>query len=222
MMTGRMLRTIAGTTGPGEQTKLKCPNEHADMHEVRLSSNASQVFVVDQCHNCGGIWFDRFELYQAKDGEWQRLDDINADAFRQQTELASDSRQCPRDGTELKRFSDPYFPSGIAVEKCPKCDGFWLNRVEFKKFQEARQLKRPREIVIEPSTTQVQIEGVLAMHEASPLDSPLFKAAQFLSTPLDQTTLEPLESGSGSATPQSVNMAINVLMTLLRLFVFKR
>lgn len=199
-----------------------CPNEDADMRQVRLISSASQAYMVDQCPKCGGIWFDQFELYQAKDAEWQKLDDINADAFREPTQLASLARQCPRDGAKLTRFSDRYFPAGIVVEKCPRCDGFWLNRAEFKKFQEARQeLRRPREIVIEPTRSDDQIRGALAMHEANPMDSPLVKAARFLSTPLDQTTLGPLESGPGRATADSVNVALNVLMTLLRLFVFK-
>ncbi len=201
---------------------MRCPNEDADMREVRLVSNASQAFIVDQCPKCGGIWFDQFELYRAKDAEWQKLDDIDAQAFRESTDLASPARQCPRDAANLVRFSDRYFPSGIVVEKCPRCDGFWLNRAEFRKFQEARQeLRRPREIVIEPTPPDDQIRGALAMHEANPMDSPLVKAARFLSSPLDQTPLEPLESGPGRATADSVNAALNILMTLLRLFVLK-
>ncbi len=201
---------------------MKCPNEDAAMLEVRLVSNASQAFMVDQCPKCGGIWFDQFELYRAKDAEWQKLDDINAEAFRESTELTSPERQCPRDGAKLVRFSDRYFPSGILVEKCPRCDGFWMNRAEFKRFQDARrELRKPREIVIEPSPQSDLIQGALAMHEANPMDSPLVKAARFLSTPLDQTTLEPVDSGPGRATADSVNAALNILITLLRLFVLK-
>ncbi len=201
---------------------MKCPNEQADMREVRLSSNVGQVFIVDQCAKCGGIWFDRFELYRAKDGESQRLETFDTDAFRNAAEMVNPVRRCPRDDAELLHFNDRYFPSGIIVERCPKCDGFWLNRGEFTKFQKARQeLRGPREIVIEPPSVQQETQGALAMHDANPEDSPLVKAARFLSTPLDQTTLEPLESGPGRATPEAIGMALNVLTTLLRLFIFK-
>jgi Zn-finger nucleic acid-binding protein len=201
---------------------LKCPNEQADMRQVQLSSTAGEVFVVDQCPKCGGIWFDRFELYRAKDGESQRLDSIDVDAFCSPAKMADSVRLCPRDNSELLQFNDRYFPSCIIVERCPKCDGFWLNRGEFTKFQDARRaLKQPREIVIENGGLQDEIQGALDMHRSGVEDSPIIKAARFLSTPLDETALRPFESGPGRATAESVNMALSVLMTLLRLFIFR-
>jgi len=192
------------------------------MREVRLSSTVGEVFVVDQCPTCGGIWFDRFELYRAKDGESQRLNSFDADAFREPAEMVASIRHCPRDNAELLRFNDRYFPRGIIVERCPKCDGFWLNRGEFARFQDARRaLRQPKEIVIETTGIQDQVQSALDMHRSSLEDSPIIKAARFLSTPLDEATLRPTESGSARATPESVNMALNLLMTLLRLFIFR-
>ena len=107
-------------------------------------------------------------------------------------------------------------------QRCPKCDGFWLNRGEFARFQDARRaLRQPKEIVIETTGIQDQVQSALDMHRSSLEDSPIIKAARFLSTPLDEATLRPTESGSARATPESVNMALNLLMTLLRLFIFR-
>ncbi len=192
------------------------------MCEVRLSSTVGEVFVVDQCPKCGGIWFDRFELYRAKDGESQKLDSFDAEAFREPAEMVASVRHCPRDNAELLRFNDRYFPSGIIVERCPKCDGFWLNRGEFTRFQDARRaLRQPKEIVIENADLQDEVQSAIDLHRSSLEDSPIVKAARFLSTPLDETTLRPTESGSGRASQESVNMALSLLMTLLRLFIFK-
>jgi len=201
---------------------MKCPNENTDMRPVQLQSYVGQSFTVDQCPTCGGVWFDRFELYKAKDGEATKVDVIDIDALRTPSEIENPVLCCPRDATALIRFNDRYFPQGIIVERCPKCDGFWLNRGKFTEYQNARRgLKGPKEIVIENTSDGDAIQAALAMHSSGIQDSPLVRAARFLSTPIDRTTLRPDESTQGTASPESVSLALNVLMTLLRLIILR-
>ena len=53
------------------------------------------------------------------------------------------------------------------MERCPACNGFWLNRGEFTKFQHARQeMLRPKEPSAEDKKLQEQVQLILAEHQA--------------------------------------------------------
>ena len=133
---------------------------------------------------------------------------------------------CPKDKTELIRFNDSYFPSGIIVAKCPVCDGFWLNRGEFTKYQKARQAaKQPREVIISESNTKLDkdMQRILAEHQNSNTNDTLTRLGKFLSTPVDTVTMGPDGSvgesaGAASAAERTISSAMSILMLVLRLF----
>jgi len=49
--------------------------------------------------------------------------------------------KCLKDGTELKALNDSYFLSGVKIEACPTCNGFWFNSGEFSISRDNRFVK---------------------------------------------------------------------------------
>lgn len=46
-----------------------CPNDGAEMYQVKITGHYSQPIILYQCERCGGIWFGQFELFRTKQGE---------------------------------------------------------------------------------------------------------------------------------------------------------
>ena len=202
---------------------MNCPNDNCEMHQVKIVANYGQPLFLDQCDTCGGIWFDESELYRARQGEAEKVDLIDTYILTKSTPVLNSVHCCPKDGAKLSRFTDPYFPAGIFVERCPACNGFWLNRGEFTRFQHARQeMLRPKEPSPEDKKLQEDIEIILADHQNEGGSDVLKRLTNFLTTPLEGKSMLPLESDEN--TPQAANaigVVLNVLTTLLRLFVFR-
>lgn len=200
-----------------------CPNEGAEMRPVKTQSHVAQTIFLDQCPDCGGIWFDRSELYRARDGEAAKVEALDEAGLVSPTIMTEQTRRCPRDGTELARFTDPYFPQGIIVERCPSCDGFWLNRGEFTKYQDARRRRKmPREVVVEDSQLQRKMGEVMATHRDGGANDSVLKVAKFLSMPLDRQTLQPLEPEKLSPEEQDAfTVVMNVVATVLSSFLLR-
>jgi Zn-finger nucleic acid-binding protein len=137
--------------------------------------------------------------------------------------VESKAHLCPRDGAQLCRFTDPNFPAGIFVERCPSCNGFWLNRGEFTKFQHARQARlTPKEPTEADKKLQEQIQSILADQKNGDSESVLNKLNKFLSQPVDGSDSLSLDSNNNSTEgANAVGVILNVATTLLRLFVFK-
>jgi Zn-finger nucleic acid-binding protein len=137
--------------------------------------------------------------------------------------VANQVHLCPKDGAQLSRFTDQNFPAGIFVERCPSCNGFWLNRGEFTKFQRARQaMLPPKEPTPEDKKLQEQIQSILADQKNGDTESVLSKLNAFLSQPVGSSNTLTLDSNDNSTEGANpVGAVMSVAMTLLRLFVFK-
>ena len=205
---------------------MNCPNDNAPMHQVQITANYGQPLFLDQCDCCGGIWFDESELYRARQGEADKVDLLDTYILTKSTPIVNPVHCCPKDGTNLIRFTDPNFPAGIFVERCPTCTGFWLNRGEFSKFQHARQeLLRPKEPSAEDKKLQEQVQLILAEYQADRNNSTISRLQSFLTKPLDVKGILPLNSqdsdDDSSNAGNTISAVLNVLTTLLRLFVFR-
>jgi Zn-finger nucleic acid-binding protein len=200
-----------------------CPNDNAEMHQVKIESHYGQPLFLDQCDICGGIWFDELELYKARQGEAEKIEVLNSEILLTPALMENKIHLCPKDQAKLFRFTDKYFPAGIIVERCPKCDGFWLNRGEFTKYQKARQeLLRPKEKSPEDKKLEEDIKIILSEYQSGGGNDVLKRLSNFLSMPIDGNTLRPLDSDEKSPeVANTVNVVLNVLTTLLRLFVFR-
>ena len=194
-----------------------CPNDNIGMHQVRIESHYGQPIILEQCKGCGGIWFDESELYRAKHGEAEKIELLNSESLRTLSQIKSAKLLCPKDQGELIRFNDTYFPIDIIVGRCVACDGFWLKRGEFVKYQKTRQeLQRPKEKSIGDKKFEENIEKILALHSNGGATDVLGKLGKFLSTPIDQHTLRPLDSTRRTPTEDRVlNLTLDILTLIL-------
>jgi uncharacterized protein len=171
-----------------------CPNENIEMQPVKVESHYGQSVILDQCPGCGGIWFDKLELYELKQGQADSLEALNVDILRSPSLIENSELTCPRDHAKLIQFIDPYFPKEIIIERCPVCDGLWLNRGELTKYQKFRQ---KRMIEGETNTADAKlgqdVEYILEQNITGGAADSLGRLGRFLSTPLDSTTWRPLE-----------------------------
>jgi len=196
------------------------------MHQVQITANYGQPIFLDQCDCCGGIWFDESELYRARQGEAEKVDLLDTYILTASTPVVNPDHRCPKDGAKLIRFSDRNFPQSIIVERCPVCDSFWLNRGEFTKFQHARQeMLRTKEPSAEDKKLQEQVQLILAEHHADGNNDTLSRLGSFLTKPLDVKGILPLNfqdsDDNSSNSGNTISAVLNVLTTLLRLFVFR-
>jgi Zn-finger nucleic acid-binding protein len=200
-----------------------CPNDSTEMHQVKITSHYGQPIILEQCEKCGGIWFNESELYRAKQGEAEKIELLDTETLRNPTKIENSTLACPRDQAILFQFTDKYFPKDIILERCPVCNGIWLNRGIFTKYQRFRQeLKRPKERSPEDKKLEESISQLIASHQSGRTTDTLGKLGRFLSTPLDEYSSLPTDSPQRApAAENAVNIALNILMTILRAFILK-
>ncbi|MBI4523144.1 MAG: zf-TFIIB domain-containing protein [Deltaproteobacteria bacterium] len=118
------------------------------MREVSAKANPGQLIVLDQCAQCGGIWCDKWELFPIDPQEGSRLDSVDEKLLQQPFQLGEKALYCPRCTAELQLFREPLLPADIQLQRCPRCEGIWLNRGYFnryKNFQRTRKgVKAPK------------------------------------------------------------------------------
>lgn len=117
-----------------------CPNCKKTMEALTAHSHYDAHVEIDQCPNCGGLWFDGSELFTIKQGLAEIIDKVDRMKLRTLVPAAAEMH-CPRDGAHLALFKDRSFPESIQVESCPDCNGFFFNRGEFRGWQTARAEK---------------------------------------------------------------------------------
>ena len=122
------------------------PNDNTQMRQVKIQSHYGQPIILEQCSQCGGIWFDESELFRAKQGESDKIELLDTEILRAPANIEGLARNCPRDKAQLFQFKDRYFPKGIILERCPSCKGVWLNRGAFTRL--VRNLLAPKKRVL--------------------------------------------------------------------------
>jgi Zn-finger nucleic acid-binding protein len=116
---------------------LTCPQCASEMKEVRAEASTGYLIALDQCPRCGGIWCDRWELFPITAAAAQRLDAADQKALW--TPVASADAEpfaCPRCRARMRPFHDPAVPSDARIERCPNCEGMWLNRGELWRLKQ--------------------------------------------------------------------------------------
>lgn len=116
-----------------------CPNDGTEMNPVRMVARYSQPIVVHECKNSGGIWFDEWELFRARQGEAERIGLLDADALRTPSLAESSELLCPRDQTAMRRSTNRYLPQNIIQVRCFSCYGVWVNRDMFTQYERSGQ-----------------------------------------------------------------------------------
>ena len=107
-----------------------CPHCGVTMAQVTARARSGYCLLLDQCRRCGGIWCDRWELYPLDATEAARLDPLDEQRLHRAITATTPSTpgRCPRCTAPLRPFRDPGLPADTRIERCPVCDGMWLNR----------------------------------------------------------------------------------------------
>jgi len=207
------------------EKRIICPNCGIEMSPVKTDSHYGAVVVLDQCPECGGIWFDEFEMYQVKQSKAKEIENkLDEGKLKKPASVKSGSLHCPKDGSLLQQFKDINFPESIIVESCPQCGGFWFNRGEFTQFQQARseRLKKIKEK--DQDSDLSKVNAMLKMQSYDPVDT-MGRLGRFLSQPvygtssLDMTTDTSLPTGKVEEWTKIIWTVANLL---LRILVFRR
>jgi Zn-finger nucleic acid-binding protein len=119
-----------------------CPVCEEEMRTVSARANPGTLIVLDQCPKCGGIWCDQWELYPIDSEEASRLDPVDEKLLQSVLPAGRKTLYCPRCRDRLQAFRDPLLPPETLLERCPRCQGLWLNRGEFSRYKRFQQKKR--------------------------------------------------------------------------------
>jgi len=121
----------------------KCPNADGKLLPVQASSRFGSPVMLDQCETCGGVWFDKFELFQVDETEARNLDKVDREKLRY-PQGSSEKPACPRCGAVLEAFSDPNIPANIQMLMCGSCEGFWINHGDISGYADYREAGHSR------------------------------------------------------------------------------
>ncbi|MHB1380897.1 MAG: zf-TFIIB domain-containing protein [Thermoleophilia bacterium] len=119
-----------------------CPNDGTALKAVQAASRQGTAILLDQCQCCGGIWFDKWELFQAAGTRIKELAEVDLDNLRCPAGRRASAPVCPRCGSGLKTFSDPHIPASIQMLICDGCEGFWLNHGEAAGYADFRSQRQ--------------------------------------------------------------------------------
>jgi len=154
------------------------------MAEVKTESHYGVPILLNQCKKCGGIWFDRSELYRTENNP-EGLEYVDRKQLQNLTPAVAEL-DCPRDHRRLVPFHDQNFPSEIRVEYCDQCSGFWFNRDEFAEFQKIREnrfhVDEKREN--DDSALAKKVDDFLASHSDAKKWESIGVFGKFLSAPV--------------------------------------
>ena len=114
---------------------IACPYCAVRMQQVNAHARTGYALLLDQCPDCGGIWCDRWELYPLDRGEVARLDPVDEQRLRGPAPPSPSPGRCPRCTSPLRLFRDPLLPPDAHIQRCPVCDGMWLNRGELSRIK---------------------------------------------------------------------------------------
>ena len=192
------------------------------MKVVSVQSHYGELIFINQCQNCGGVWFDSDELYRINPNEADKVDMVDVNKIKAHKEITSEPLICPHDGQKLVVFHDINFPQNLIVESCPTCDGFWFNQGEFKEFEEYREEKIKKLTQgeqVSNSKLEEQINKLLNLESSENTYNTLGKIGKFLSSPVQRGSLN---FGDATLTTSgTANLAGSVLGAVLRGMVSK-
>jgi predicted Zn finger-like uncharacterized protein len=193
---------------------LTCPQCAAPMKEVRAEAKTGYMVLLDQCSQCGGIWCDRWELYPVTEAAAARIDAADKEALHQATPPADERLKCPRCRARMFRFRDRTLPADARIERCPNCDGMWLNRGELRRFKERGTLAAGDAPAHPPHGTASEREVDRLAHRA--LDPKSWPTISTLGDAFDASREEDADAGEAREEPKSGALWL-IARTALRL-----
>ncbi len=92
---------------------------------------------VDRCLECGGTWFDRDELRQARDAAEPDLNWMDFELWQDPDAFSCEvgALVCPKCLVPMAAIR--YGDTGVEIDYCLRCEGVWLDNGEFARIIEA-------------------------------------------------------------------------------------
>lgn len=207
-----------------EKPNLKCPDCNNSLKEVLADTYYGLKIKLNQCSDCGGIWFDDPELYPIKKEEIEKLENVDLKKLRENSFLGNGKKICPKCEIELENFKDYNFPRELEAEYCKKCRGIWMNRGEatdFKMWQEEKK-KSLANVSEKDEEFCGKIKDMLEVYRGNDFKN-IGNIGKMLSLRIDPVSGRPLNksdywSEEYSKASQAVSTAVVIIYMLLRLF----
>lgn len=168
---------------------MKCPNCGNFLQLVRSKSHYGQSITLDQCPNCGGIWFDKNEYHQIKKTEIEKISQLNTNKLMCVKSQNNRDWLCPKDQTPLVVFKDSNFPKAIDVRRCAACSGFWFSCESVAAYSSEFPKKAPITDYSEDPIVRV----LVANHKAR--NAALTSLSDFLNMRINPGTMKPEDWG---------------------------
>ncbi|MBI5493001.1 MAG: zf-TFIIB domain-containing protein [Deltaproteobacteria bacterium] len=192
-----------------EERGLSCPECGGKLKEVYAEATYGRFLLLDQCRACGGVWFDKWELYFVKAESIKALEEVDLNALVSPVAGSAGSDKCPKCNVDLIPFNAPLLPKDASIKRCQRCSGLWLNRGELGKYARHRESFKKENGLYRPGLETLK-------HLQKELDVSNISAPSTLdtlqATSLDEPPIEPKELAK--------DVGFLVLQALLRL-VFK-
>lgn len=137
------------------------------LHEIVTTGRYGAELVLDQCGSCGGIWFDRYEIFRVDEAQARKVEIVDEERFRFPRGEAADP-QCPVCAITLQEFHDSNIPGNIQLFSCARCSGFWVNHGELRhytEFRAARGHKKPDPRLAEAYERMLESESRKDLYE---------------------------------------------------------
>lgn len=115
--------------------KMKCPRCKAELRSTDLGEYG--FVILDVCTECQGTWFDKGELDRLDDSVWTNVEELD---FKPGAE-GHEEIYCPKCNQEKLDLISPKDAAEVVVDRCPSCQGFWLDKDELDKMREAATQK---------------------------------------------------------------------------------
>jgi Zn-finger nucleic acid-binding protein len=110
---------------------MKCPKCGGECEGKILG-----VTIYDRCKKCGGLWFDKNELYQIRhEKDWFKIDTAVPGAH---ISTEKGDFKCPRCREKLQTIKYEHQTS-IKIDVCPKCEGIFLDAGELDEIHKASE-----------------------------------------------------------------------------------
>ncbi len=127
-----------------------------DAHASRTRTGG--LVEIDCCHSCGGLYFDRGEIFQISKDIADRLSDFPREAAAS----GFGGGACPGCGEPLVKLREPNFPSKVEAWQCASCFGIWMGEEDLVAFQRFREEKLA--LLREEAKKEKVVEPVRKLH----------------------------------------------------------
>ncbi len=115
---------------------LICPDCNNLLNEETIPTDAPNGIVqIDRCPNCGGVWFDHYEINRIP--TYYAIKLSNEPVIGEKVLIGRGL--CPHCSVKLEKLTAESLSEKSHVMKCPHCQGHWVSKkelVQVKKHQD--------------------------------------------------------------------------------------